>query len=71
MTENPHSSEKKLTDNEVTAELLAMLDKIPDKTSPDILGEKGISIEHIARMNREYLKAAFTYYEKDRAEGGA
>lgn len=32
---------------------------------------KGISIEHIARMNREYLKAAFTYYEKDRSEGGA
>jgi succinate dehydrogenase / fumarate reductase iron-sulfur subunit len=29
---------------------------------------KGISIEHIARMNREYLKAAFTYYEKDRSE---
>ncbi|HLT22439.1 MAG TPA: succinate dehydrogenase/fumarate reductase iron-sulfur subunit [Bacteriovoracaceae bacterium] len=27
---------------------------------------KGISIEHIARMNREYLKAAFTYYEKKR-----
>jgi succinate dehydrogenase / fumarate reductase iron-sulfur subunit len=32
---------------------------------------KGISIEHIARMNREYLKAAFTYYEKSRSEGGA
>jgi succinate dehydrogenase / fumarate reductase iron-sulfur subunit len=32
---------------------------------------KGISIEHIARMNREYVKAAFTYYEKDRNEGGA
>lgn len=32
---------------------------------------KGISIEHIARMNREYLKAAFTYHEKDRSEGGA
>ena len=32
---------------------------------------KGISIEHIARMNREYLKAAFTYYQKDRNEGGA
>lgn len=32
---------------------------------------KGISIEHIARMNREYLKAAFTYYEKDSSEGGA
>ncbi|HXH31015.1 MAG TPA: succinate dehydrogenase/fumarate reductase iron-sulfur subunit [Bacteriovoracaceae bacterium] len=32
---------------------------------------KGISIEHIARMNREYLKAAFTYYEKDRSDGGA
>jgi succinate dehydrogenase / fumarate reductase iron-sulfur subunit len=32
---------------------------------------KGISIEHIARMNREYLKAAFTYYDKDRSEGGA
>lgn len=29
---------------------------------------KGISIEHIARMNREYLKAAFTYHEKDRSE---
>lgn len=27
---------------------------------------KGISIEHIARMNREYLKAAFTYFEKKR-----
>ena len=26
---------------------------------------KGISIEVISRMNREYLKAAFTYYEKD------
>lgn len=25
---------------------------------------KSISIEHIARMNREYLKAAFTYFEK-------
>ncbi len=32
---------------------------------------KGISIEHIARMNREYLKAAFTYHEKNRSEGGA
>jgi succinate dehydrogenase / fumarate reductase iron-sulfur subunit len=32
---------------------------------------KGISIEHIARMNREYLKAAFTYHEKSRSEGGA
>jgi succinate dehydrogenase / fumarate reductase iron-sulfur subunit len=32
---------------------------------------KGISIEHIARMNREYVKAAFTYYDKDRSEGGA
>lgn len=32
---------------------------------------KGISIEHIARMNREYLKAAFTYHEKTRSEGGA
>lgn len=32
---------------------------------------KGISIEHIARMNREYLKASFTYYQKDRNEGGA
>ncbi len=30
---------------------------------------KGISIEHIARMNREYLKAAFTYHEKNRSEG--
>jgi succinate dehydrogenase / fumarate reductase, iron-sulfur subunit len=30
---------------------------------------KGISIEHIARMNREYLKASFTYYEKSRSEG--
>jgi succinate dehydrogenase / fumarate reductase iron-sulfur subunit len=29
---------------------------------------KGISIEHIARMNREYLKAAFTYFEKKRDE---
>ncbi|HLW57711.1 MAG TPA: succinate dehydrogenase/fumarate reductase iron-sulfur subunit [Bacteriovoracaceae bacterium] len=29
---------------------------------------KGISIEHIARLNREYLKAAFTYYEKKRDE---
>lgn len=27
---------------------------------------KGISIEHIARMNREYLKAAFSYHEKNR-----
>lgn len=32
---------------------------------------KGISIEHIARMNREYLKAAFSYHEKNRSEGGA
>jgi succinate dehydrogenase / fumarate reductase iron-sulfur subunit len=32
---------------------------------------KGISIEHIARMNREYIKAAFTYHEKNRSEGGA
>lgn len=32
---------------------------------------KGISIEHIARMNREYLKAAFSYHEKTRGEGGA
>jgi succinate dehydrogenase / fumarate reductase, iron-sulfur subunit len=32
---------------------------------------KSISIEHIARMNREYLKAAFTYFEKNRSEGGA
>lgn len=31
---------------------------------------KGISIEHIARMNREYLKAAFSYHEK-KSEGGA
>jgi succinate dehydrogenase / fumarate reductase iron-sulfur subunit len=31
---------------------------------------KGISIEHIARMNREYLKASVVYHEKDRAEGG-
>jgi len=31
---------------------------------------KGISIEHIARMNREYLKAAFTYHEKTGKEGG-
>jgi succinate dehydrogenase / fumarate reductase, iron-sulfur subunit len=30
---------------------------------------KGISIEHISRMNREYMKAAFTYYEKNRSEG--
>lgn len=30
---------------------------------------KGISIEHIARMNREYVKAAFTYHEKTRSEG--
>ena len=29
---------------------------------------KGISIEHISRMNREYMKAAFTYHEKDRSE---
>lgn len=29
---------------------------------------KGISIEHIARTNREYMKAAFTYYDKKRAE---
>lgn len=29
---------------------------------------KGISIEHIARLNREYLKAAFTYFEKKRDE---
>lgn len=32
---------------------------------------KGISIEHIARANREYMKAAFTYHEKNRSEGGA
>lgn len=32
---------------------------------------KGISIEHIARLNREYVKAAFTYHEKNRSEGGA
>lgn len=32
---------------------------------------KGISIEHIARMNREYLKAAFTYHEKKRSEGAS
>lgn len=32
---------------------------------------KSISIEHIARMNREYVKASFTFFEKDRAEGGA
>lgn len=30
---------------------------------------KGISIEHIARMNREYLKAAFSFHEKKRSEG--
>lgn len=30
---------------------------------------KDISIEHIARMNREYVKASFTYHEKNRAEG--
>jgi succinate dehydrogenase / fumarate reductase iron-sulfur subunit len=30
---------------------------------------KGISIEHIARMNREYSKATFTYHEKSRAGG--
>lgn len=32
---------------------------------------KGISIEHIARTNREYMKAAFTYHEKKNSEGGA
>lgn len=32
---------------------------------------KGISIEHIARMNREYLKAAFTYHEKKNSDSGA
>lgn len=32
---------------------------------------KGISIEHISRMNREYVKAAFTYYEKTRTGDGA
>ena len=26
---------------------------------------KGISLEHIARMNREYLKAAVSYHEKE------
>lgn len=31
---------------------------------------KSISLEHIARLNREYLKAAFSYHEKKR-EGGA
>lgn len=31
---------------------------------------KSISIEHIARMNREYLKAAFTYFEKNRSGEG-
>jgi succinate dehydrogenase / fumarate reductase iron-sulfur subunit len=30
---------------------------------------KDISIEHIARMNREFFKASFTYHEKSRAEG--
>ena len=29
---------------------------------------KGILIEHIARLNREYLEAAFTYPEKTRSE---
>ena len=32
---------------------------------------KGISIEHISRMNREYVKAAFTYYEKTRSGDGS
>jgi succinate dehydrogenase / fumarate reductase, iron-sulfur subunit len=30
---------------------------------------KGIGLEHIARMNREYTKATFTHYEKERAGG--
>ena len=30
---------------------------------------KDISIEHIARLNREYAVASFTYHEKNRAEG--
>lgn len=30
---------------------------------------KGISIEHIARANREYVKAAFTYHEKSQSGG--
>jgi succinate dehydrogenase / fumarate reductase iron-sulfur subunit len=30
---------------------------------------KEISIEHIARMNREYTKASFTYFEKNRGSG--
>lgn len=32
---------------------------------------KGISIEHIARANREYMKAAITFHEKKSSEGGA
>ena len=31
---------------------------------------KGISLEHIARMNREYTKATFTYFER-KSSGGA
>jgi len=30
---------------------------------------KDISIEHIARMNREFVKASFTFHEKNRSEG--
>ena len=30
---------------------------------------KDISLEHIARMNREFFKASFTYAEKSRGEG--
>jgi succinate dehydrogenase / fumarate reductase iron-sulfur subunit len=32
---------------------------------------KDISIEHIARTNREYIAAAVKFHEKDRSGGGA
>jgi succinate dehydrogenase / fumarate reductase iron-sulfur subunit len=32
---------------------------------------KEISIEHIARMNREFTKASFTYFEKERSGGAS